>query len=139
VTAPKFKLAHIWTLTGVHHTSETRRHGSTVEDLRFAVEGFDEGDNLREVLARLNSMQPVPAYKAWRIKYPARLIFPMARRPETAEERLGRLRGANVLTILVDLRRAATYAIRLRRFLAPGKPYPNFRRPAENAAGTCRR
>ena len=45
------------------------------EDLKFSVEVFDEGGNLKEVLARLHDLGPArAAYTACRVKYPAKII-----------------------------------------------------------------
>jgi len=47
-----------------------------IEDLNFAVEVFDEGGNLKEVLARLHDLDAArAAYMACQIKYPAKLIM----------------------------------------------------------------
>ncbi len=47
-----------------------------IEDLKFAVEVFDEGGNLQEVLARLHDLDAARAtYKACRIKYPQKLLY----------------------------------------------------------------
>ena len=47
-----------------------------IEDLKFAVEVFDQGGNLREVLARLHDLDAARAtYGACRVKYPTKLIF----------------------------------------------------------------
>jgi hypothetical protein len=47
-----------------------------IQDLKFAVEVFDEGGNLKEVLARLHDLDAArAAYGACRRKYPAKLIF----------------------------------------------------------------
>jgi hypothetical protein len=47
-----------------------------IEDLNFAVEVFDEGGNLKEVLARLHDLDAArAAYKACRAKYPAKIIY----------------------------------------------------------------
>jgi hypothetical protein len=44
----------------------------SIENLKFAVEVFNEGSNLIEVLARLHdTMQARAAYGACRQKYPA--------------------------------------------------------------------
>jgi len=46
------------------------------EDLKFAVEVFDEGGNLKEVLARLHDLDAArAAYTACRVKYPAKIIY----------------------------------------------------------------
>jgi hypothetical protein len=47
-----------------------------IEDLKFAVEVFDEGGKLREVLARLHDLDAAQAaYRACRTKYPTRLLY----------------------------------------------------------------
>jgi hypothetical protein len=47
-----------------------------IEQLTFAVEVFDEGGNLQEVLARLHDLDGArAAYTACRQKYPAKLIY----------------------------------------------------------------
>ena len=47
-----------------------------IEELRFSVEHFDEGGNLKEVLARLHDLDAArAAYMACQIKYPAKLIM----------------------------------------------------------------
>jgi hypothetical protein len=47
-----------------------------IEDLKFAVQVFDEGGNLKEVLARLHDLDAArAAYKECRRKYPAKLIY----------------------------------------------------------------
>jgi hypothetical protein len=47
-----------------------------IEDLKFAVEVFDERGNLQEVLARLHDLDAArAAYSACRQKYPAKLIY----------------------------------------------------------------
>jgi hypothetical protein len=47
-----------------------------IEDLKFAVQVFDEGGNLKEVLARLHDLDAArAAYDACRIKYPKRLLY----------------------------------------------------------------
>jgi hypothetical protein len=47
-----------------------------IEDLKFAIEVFDEGGNLIEVLARLHDLDAArAAYTACRIKYPQRLLY----------------------------------------------------------------
>ena len=47
-----------------------------IEDLKFAVEVFDEGGNLKEVLARLHDLDAArAAYTACRTKYPAKIIY----------------------------------------------------------------
>jgi hypothetical protein len=44
--------------------------------LNFAVEVFDEGGNLQEVLARLHDLDAArAAYKACREKYPRKLLY----------------------------------------------------------------
>ena len=46
------------------------------EDLKFAVEVFDEGGNLLEVLARLHDLDAArAAYTACREKYPTKLLY----------------------------------------------------------------
>ena len=46
-----------------------------IEDLKVAVEVFDEG-NLKEVLARLHDLDAArAAYTACRAKYPAKIIY----------------------------------------------------------------
>jgi hypothetical protein len=46
-----------------------------IEELKFAVEVFDEGGNLIEVLARLRDLDAArAAYQACRVKYPLRLL-----------------------------------------------------------------
>ena len=46
------------------------------EDLNFSVEVFDEGGNLKEVLARLHDLDAArAAYAACRAKYPAKIIY----------------------------------------------------------------
>jgi hypothetical protein len=50
------------------------QHG--FEDLKFSVEVFDEGGNLKEVLARLHDLYPArAAYEACRAKYPKKLLY----------------------------------------------------------------
>jgi hypothetical protein len=44
-----------------------------IEDLTFAVEVFDEGGNLKEVLARLHDLDAARA--AYRAKYRAKIIY----------------------------------------------------------------
>jgi hypothetical protein len=47
-----------------------------LEDLKFAVEVFDERGNLLEVLARLHDLDAArAAYDACRIKYPKKLLY----------------------------------------------------------------
>jgi len=47
-----------------------------IEDLKFAVEVFDEGGNLLEVLGRLHDLYAArAAYGACRLKYPTKLIY----------------------------------------------------------------
>jgi hypothetical protein len=47
-----------------------------IEDLKFAVEVFDERGNLKEVLARLHDLDAArAAYTGCRAKYPAKLIY----------------------------------------------------------------
>jgi hypothetical protein len=47
-----------------------------IERLSFAIEVFDEGGNLREVLARLHDLDAArAAYAACQRKYPAKLIY----------------------------------------------------------------
>jgi hypothetical protein len=47
-----------------------------IEDLKFAVEVFDEGGNLKEVLARLHDLDAGrAAYEACRVKYPKKLLY----------------------------------------------------------------
>jgi len=47
-----------------------------IEELRFSVEHFDEGGNLKEVLARLHDLDAArAAYTACRAKYPAKIIY----------------------------------------------------------------
>jgi hypothetical protein len=47
-----------------------------IEDLGFSVEHFDEGGNLKEVLARLHDLDAArAAYTACRAKYPAKIIY----------------------------------------------------------------
>jgi hypothetical protein len=47
-----------------------------IEDLKFAVEHFDERGNLKEVLARLHDLDAArAAYDACRTKYPAKLLY----------------------------------------------------------------
>jgi hypothetical protein len=47
-----------------------------IEDLKFAVEVFDEGGNLKEVLARLHDFDSArAAYDACRAKYPKKLLY----------------------------------------------------------------
>jgi hypothetical protein len=47
-----------------------------IEDLKFAVQVFDEGGNLIEVLARLRDLDAArAAYDACRIKYPEKLLY----------------------------------------------------------------
>src|SRR5262249_44982043 len=47
-----------------------------IEDLKFAVEVFDEDGNLIEVLARLRDLDAAPAaYRPCRAKYPQRLLY----------------------------------------------------------------
>ena len=46
------------------------------EDLKFAVEVFDHGGNLLEVLARLHALDAArAAYMACRAKYPKKLLY----------------------------------------------------------------
>jgi len=61
-----------------------------IADLNFAVEVFDEGGNLKEVLARLHDLDPArAAYTACCAKYPAKINLPVPRRKDPAEERSG--------------------------------------------------
>jgi hypothetical protein len=47
-----------------------------IEDLRFAVDVFDEGGNLKEVPARLHDLAAAgAAYTACRTKRPAKIIY----------------------------------------------------------------
>jgi hypothetical protein len=47
-----------------------------IEDLKFAVDVFDEGGNPQEMLARLHDLDAArAAYTACRQKYPAKLIY----------------------------------------------------------------
>jgi hypothetical protein len=47
-----------------------------IEQLTFAVEVYDQGGNLQEVLARLHDLDAArAAYDACRVKYPAKLIY----------------------------------------------------------------
>jgi hypothetical protein len=47
-----------------------------IEDLKFAIEVFDEGGNLLEILARLHDLDAArAAYEACRAKYPTRLLY----------------------------------------------------------------
>ena len=47
-----------------------------IEDLKFAVEVFDERDNLIEVLARLHDLDAArAAYTSCRAKYPTKLLY----------------------------------------------------------------
>ena len=47
-----------------------------IEDLKFSVEVFDEGGNLKEVLARLHNLDAAhAAYRACRAQYPAKIIY----------------------------------------------------------------
>jgi hypothetical protein len=47
-----------------------------IEDLKFAVEVFDEGGNLKEVLARLHDLDAArAAFTACRAKYSAKIIY----------------------------------------------------------------
>jgi hypothetical protein len=47
-----------------------------IEDLKFAVEVFDERGNRQEVLARLHDLDAArAAYTACRVKYPAKIIY----------------------------------------------------------------
>src|SRR5262249_54980832 len=51
-------------------------HHQWIEQLNFAVEVFDEGGNLLEVLARLHDLDAArAAHGAGRLKYPAKLIM----------------------------------------------------------------
>jgi hypothetical protein len=53
-----------------------------IEQLTFAVEVFDDGGDLREVLARLHDLDAArAAYGACREKYPAKLIYLCADSP----------------------------------------------------------
>jgi hypothetical protein len=46
------------------------------ENLTFAIEVFDEGGNLLEVLARLHDLDAArAAYSACRKKYPAKILY----------------------------------------------------------------
>ena len=46
------------------------------EDLRFSVEHFDEGGNLKEVLASLHDLDAArAAYTSCRAKYPTKLLY----------------------------------------------------------------
>jgi hypothetical protein len=67
-----------------------------IEDLKFAVEVFDEGDNLKEVLARLHDLDAArAAYTACRAKYPAKIIYQGGRTLRRSDrDDLGRPRGA---------------------------------------------
>jgi hypothetical protein len=47
-----------------------------IEDLKFAVEVFDERGNLKEILARLYDLDAArAAYDVCRTKYPAKIIY----------------------------------------------------------------
>ena len=47
-----------------------------IEDLKFAVEEFDQGGNLIEVLGRLHDLDAArAAYTACRITYPKKLLY----------------------------------------------------------------
>ena len=47
-----------------------------IEDLKFSVEVFDEGGNLKEILARLHNLDAAhAAYTACRAQYPAKIIY----------------------------------------------------------------
>jgi hypothetical protein len=47
-----------------------------IEDLKFAVQEFDVGGNLLEVLARLHDLDAArAAYDACRTKYPKKLLY----------------------------------------------------------------
>ena len=47
-----------------------------IEDLKFAVEVFDERGNLKEILARLHDLDAArAAYSACCEKYPAKIIY----------------------------------------------------------------
>jgi hypothetical protein len=47
-----------------------------IEDLKFAVQVFDDGGNLLEVLARLHDLDAArAAYDACRTKYPKKLLY----------------------------------------------------------------
>jgi hypothetical protein len=47
-----------------------------VEDLKFAIEVFDVGGNLTEVLARLHDLDAArAAYDACRTKYPMKMLY----------------------------------------------------------------
>jgi hypothetical protein len=47
-----------------------------IEDLGFSVEHFDEGGDLKEVLARLHDLDAArAAYTACRTKYPKKLLY----------------------------------------------------------------
>jgi hypothetical protein len=47
-----------------------------IEDLKFAIEVFDQGGNLIEVLARLHDLDAArAAYKACRTKYPKKILY----------------------------------------------------------------
>jgi hypothetical protein len=47
-----------------------------IENLNFAVEVFDEGGNLLEILARLHDLDSArAAYDACRTKYPNKLLY----------------------------------------------------------------
>ena len=53
------------------------------EDLKFSVEVFDEGGNLKEVLARLHDLDAArAAYGVCRAKYPTNLAQRTARRDQ---------------------------------------------------------
>jgi hypothetical protein len=47
-----------------------------IEDLKFSIEVFDEGGNLKEILARLHDLDAArAAYTACRAKYPVKIIY----------------------------------------------------------------
>jgi hypothetical protein len=69
-----------------------------IEDLKFAVQVFDQGGNLLEVLARLHDLDAArAAYDACRIKYPKKLLYLsqggriVQRSDRTSMGRIGRL------------------------------------------------
>ena len=67
-----------------------------IEDLKFAVEVFDEGGNFKEVLARLHDLDAArAAYTACRAKYPAKFIYLCQGRPDLAAERSGLIAYTN--------------------------------------------
>ena len=62
-----------------------------VEDLTFAVEVFDEGGNLKEVLARLHDLDAARGLHSLPREVSGEAHLSMPGRPDLAEERPGSL------------------------------------------------